>query len=72
MTANQSAAFTYPLKIRFSIFAGDKHGEGAAYCNIGICYEKQGDFKKAIEYAKKDLEIAQQTGEWRPIRSQHF
>ena len=54
------------------VFAGDKAGEGAAYGNIGVCYRNLGDFEKAIEYAKKDLEIAQLTGESRPIRLQHF
>ena len=63
MATNQIAAFTYPLKFAFSILAGDKNGEGAAYGNIGICFKELGDFEKAIEYAKKDLEIARQTGE---------
>jgi tetratricopeptide (TPR) repeat protein len=67
VSANQIAAITY---LKLFCTAGDKAGEGRAYNNIGICYEKLGDFKKAIEYAKKNLEIAQQTGEWQPIRSQ--
>ena len=44
------------------MFAGDKAGKGGAYANMGICYKKLGDFQKAIEYYKKHLEIAQQTG----------
>ncbi len=61
MTTNQIAAFTDPLN--FPVFAGDKAGEGRAYCNMGICYKSLGDFANALEYAKKDLEIARQTGE---------
>ena len=51
---------------------GDKHGEGTAYQNIGEALRHLGQFNEAIEYQKKKLEIAQQTGEWRPIRSQHL
>ena len=60
------------LSVQIFVFAGDKAGEGKAYGNIGICYENLGDFQKAIEYSKKDLEIAQLTGGNRPMRSQHF
>ena len=61
MATNQIAAFAYPLIN--SIFAGDKNGEGAADGNIGICYKRLGDFDKAVDYGKKHLEIARQTGE---------
>ena len=56
--------------MKFSIFAGDKNGEGGAYGNMGICYRNLGDFEKAIEYNQKDLEIARQTGANRP-QSEH-
>jgi tetratricopeptide (TPR) repeat protein len=54
------------------LFAGDKAGEGMAYGNIGNALYSLGQFNEAIEYHKKDLEIAQLTGESRPIRSQHY
>ena len=64
MTTNQSAAFTDPLKIlKPFCAAGDKVGEGKAYTNIGNALQKLGQFKEALEYHKKKLEIARQTGE---------
>ena len=51
---------------------GDKAGEGKACGNIGNAHYSLGQFNDAIEYHKKDLEIARQTGESRPIRAQHL
>jgi tetratricopeptide (TPR) repeat protein len=42
--------------------AGDKSGEGRAYGNIGNVLESLSQYDEAIEYYKKYLEIAQQTG----------
>ena len=52
---------SYSLK--FSIFAGDKAGEGKAYGNIGNALDSLGQLEEALEYHKKDLEISHQTGE---------
>jgi tetratricopeptide (TPR) repeat protein len=43
--------------------AGDKSGEGTAYCNIGEAVRRLSRYDEAIAYQKKYLEIAQQTGE---------
>jgi tetratricopeptide (TPR) repeat protein len=70
-SADQSdRSIAYSLK--FSNFVGDKVGEGRAYGNIGNALGEMGRFEEELEYHKKDLEIAQQTGESRPIRLQHF
>ena len=45
------------------MLAGDKHGEGQAYMNIGNALHSLGQFKEALEYHQKKLEIARQTGE---------
>ena len=45
------------------MLAGDKHGEGQAYMNIGNAVYSLGRFDEAIGYHKKKLEIARQTGE---------
>ena len=42
---------------------GDISGEGKAYGNIASCFGQTGRFEESIEYSKKLLEIAQQTGE---------
>jgi tetratricopeptide (TPR) repeat protein len=61
--ANQSAVFR---KSNFSSVCplGDISGEGKAYYNMGICLLKLGKVQEAIEMYKKQLEIAQQTGEY--------
>jgi tetratricopeptide (TPR) repeat protein len=41
---------------------GDKSGEGRAYGNIGNALYSLSRYDEAIEYHKKCLEIAQQTG----------
>ena len=51
---------------------GDKNGEAKVYGNIGCALESLGQYKEALEYHKKDLQIVQQTGESRPTRLQHF
>ena len=70
MATNQIAAFTYPLIFFFS--TGDIQGQAYAYGNIGNALSALGKFSEALEYAKKDLEMEKQTGEQRPIRSQHL
>jgi hypothetical protein len=42
---------------------GDRAGEGRAYANLGIAYDAQGDFNKAIEYHTMDLAIAKEVGD---------
>jgi hypothetical protein len=42
--------------------AGDISGEGRAYCNIGNALGELGRTEEEMEYHKKYLEIAQQTG----------
>jgi tetratricopeptide (TPR) repeat protein len=51
---------------------GDKNGEGTAYCNIGIALYSLSRYDEALEYYKKHLKIAQQTGENWPITAQYF
>jgi hypothetical protein len=41
---------------------GDKSGEFKAYGNIGNALESLSRYDEAIEYHKKHVEIAQQTG----------
>ncbi len=38
----------------------DRQGEGETLGNLGISYEKQDNYSKAIEYAQRALEIAQE------------
>ena len=38
-------------------------GEGSAYANLGIAYQSQGDYAKAIEYHAKHLAIAKVVGD---------
>ena len=42
---------------------GNRAKEGAPYGNLGLAYERLGDFKKAIHYHDLRLEIATQLGE---------
>ena len=41
---------------------GDRGGEGQAYGNLGVAYNSQGDFRKAIEYHEKELKIVIEIG----------
>jgi len=41
---------------------GNKAGEGRAYGNLGNCYHSLADFKLAIEYHQRDLNIAIELG----------
>jgi tetratricopeptide (TPR) repeat protein len=59
--ANHSAVFDNSNYSPFCV-AGDKSDEGWAYCNIGNALAKLSRYDEAIEYHKKHLEIAQQTG----------
>ena len=40
--------------------------------DVGEFLRTHGRVEEALDYYKKDLAIARQTGEWRPIRSQHL
>ena len=42
---------------------GDKAGEGRSYCNLGIAYNSLGQFKTAIKYYQRHLEIAKEVGD---------
>ena len=42
---------------------GDRGGEGAAYGNLGNCYQSLGDYRKSFEYHKKDFKIAKEIGD---------
>jgi len=42
---------------------GDRAGVGGAYANLGISYKSLGDFRTAIEYHEKDLNIAKEIGD---------
>jgi tetratricopeptide (TPR) repeat protein len=42
---------------------GDRAGEGMAYGNLGIAYQSQGDFSKAIKYYGQRLAIAKEVGD---------
>jgi hypothetical protein len=41
---------------------GDRAGKGQAYANLGIEYDSQDDFSKAIEYHSQRLAIAKEVG----------
>ena len=49
--------------MKIAIEISDRRGEGAAYGNFGICYQSVVDYRKSIEYDKKDLKIAKEIGE---------
>ena len=42
---------------------GDVSSEGTAYGNLGSDYQKLGDFKKAVYYHERHLEVAQNVGD---------
>ena len=42
---------------------GDRAGEGRSYCNLGNAYHGLGDFKEAIEYHERHLNIAKEVGD---------
>ena len=42
---------------------GDKAGEGGSYGNLGNAYCSLGQFKTAIQYHQRDLEIAKEVGD---------
>merc|ERR1712166_1213966 len=42
---------------------GDRAGEGMAYCNLGIAYQRLGQFERAVEFHSKDLAIALEVGD---------
>ena len=42
--------------------AGDRVGEGRAYCDLGAAYLELGQFHKAVEFHRKGLDIAQELG----------
>ena len=42
--------------------AGDRHGEGSAYCDLGNAYFSLGQFDKAVEFHRKALNIALELG----------
>ena len=42
---------------------GDRAGEGSAYANLGVAYQSQGAFSKAIEYHVQGLVIAKEVGD---------
>ena len=43
--------------------AGDRWGEGAAYCKLGIAYHSLGQFTRAVDYHNKHLAIALEVGD---------
>nr|XP_058969439.1 tetratricopeptide repeat protein 28-like [Pocillopora verrucosa] len=49
--------------ISATLIKGDKAGEGASYCNLGNAYQGLGEFKTAIKYHQRDLEIAKEVGD---------
>ncbi|XP_066024237.1 tetratricopeptide repeat protein 28-like [Pocillopora verrucosa] len=51
------------LDLKIAKEVGDKHGEGAAYGNLGEAYFSLGDFKTAIEYHNLHLKIAKEVGD---------
>jgi tetratricopeptide (TPR) repeat protein len=42
--------------------AGDRTGEGRAYCNLGAAYALLGEYGKAIEFQARRLAIAREVG----------
>ena len=49
--------------LKIAVEIGDRHGEGAAYGNLGICYKSLGDHRNSIEYHEKHLKIAKEIGD---------
>ena len=49
--------------MKIAIEIGDRGGEGGACGNLGNAYFSLGEFRKAIEYHKKDLKIAIEIGD---------
>ena len=49
--------------LKIAIEIGDRRGEGAAYGNLGNCYQSLGDYRKSIEYHEKHLRIAKKIGD---------
>ena len=41
----------------------DRAGEGEAYGNLGIAYDRLGDFQKATEYHKRHVKISKEVGD---------
>ena len=46
--------------------AGNKHGEGKAYTNLGLAYYSLCDYQKAIEFHQQSLSIAKEIGDKGP------
>ena len=42
---------------------GDRAREGAGYGNLGNAYQSLGDYRKAIEYYEKCLQIEKEIGD---------
>ena len=42
---------------------GDEAGEGGTYGNLGTAGQSMGDYRKAIEYHEKQLQIAIEIGD---------
>ena len=56
-------ALDYHMKhLRLSKESGDITGEGKAYGNIGIVYERLGQYEKALEYYMNCLRISKENG----------
>ena len=49
--------------MKIAIEIGHQGGEGAAYGDLGNCYQFLVDCRKCIEYPKKDLKIAKEIGD---------
>ena len=54
------ALFVWHHTLKYYINLSDKHGEGLCYTNLGLAYHGLGNFRKAIEYHEKSLDIAKE------------
>ena len=51
------------VALMHALAAGDRPGEGAAYCKLGHAFDSLGQFDKAIECHQKHLAIALEVGD---------
>ena len=49
--------------MKIAIEIGDRRGKGAAYGNLGNCYQSLGDYPKSIEYHEKHLKTVKEIGD---------
>ncbi|XP_078379290.1 uncharacterized protein LOC144662372 [Oculina patagonica] len=59
----KTAVDCHERHLQIAKHAGDKAGEGKAYCNLGNAYQDLGKIKSAIDYHELHLKIAKDVGD---------